>query len=77
MTLDLFSVIEITHYQEVFSFHSDHSPCHGLEETLSCYRKIAQNAKLDGWFFVPLFESLHIIDWNLLSVTKLMNSFLV
>ena len=57
MTLDLFSVIEITHDQEVFSFHSDHSPCHGLEETLSCYRKIVQNAKLAGWFSVPLFES--------------------
>ena len=57
MTLDLFSVIEITRDREVFSFHSDHSPCHGLEETLSCYRKIAQNAKLAGWFSVPLFES--------------------
>ncbi|KAL0009580.1 hypothetical protein SO802_011082 [Lithocarpus litseifolius] len=39
---------EITHDQEVFSFHINHSPCHGLEETLSCYRKIAQNAKLAG-----------------------------
>ncbi|XP_030962813.1 E3 ubiquitin-protein ligase RGLG4-like [Quercus lobata] len=39
---------EITHDEEVFSFHSDHSPCNGLEETLSCYRKIAQNAKLAG-----------------------------
>ena len=57
LPLDLFSVIEITHDQEVFSFHSDHSPCHGLEATLSCYRKIARNAKLAGWFFDPLFES--------------------
>ena len=57
MTLDLFSVIEITHDQEVFSFNSDHSPCHGLEKTLSRYREIAQNAKLAGWFSVPLFES--------------------
>ena len=57
MTLDLFSVIEITHDQEVFSFHSDHSPCNGLEKTLSRYREIAQNAKLAGWFSVPLFES--------------------
>ena len=77
MTLDLFSVIGITRDQEVFSFHSDHSPCNGLEETLSCYRKIAQNAKLAGRFSVPLFESEHFINWNFLSVTKHMNSFLV
>ena len=55
--LDLFSIIEITPDQEVFSFHGDHSPCHGLEAALSCYRKIARNAKLAGWFFYPLFES--------------------
>ncbi|KAL0353363.1 UNVERIFIED_CONTAM: E3 ubiquitin-protein ligase RGLG4 [Sesamum angustifolium] len=29
-----------THDQEVFSFHSDHSPCHGFEEVLACYRRI-------------------------------------
>ena len=57
MSLDLFSVIELTHDQEVFSFNSDHSPCHGLEKTLYRYREIAQNAKLAGWFSVPLFES--------------------
>ena len=59
MTLDLFSVIEITHDQKVFNFHSDHSPCPGLEETLSCYRKRAQNTNLAGWFSVPLVESQH------------------
>ncbi|XP_030964945.1 E3 ubiquitin-protein ligase RGLG4-like [Quercus lobata] len=39
---------ETTHDQEVFSFHSDHSPCHGLKAALSCYRKITRNAKLAG-----------------------------
>ncbi|RZB91235.1 E3 ubiquitin-protein ligase RGLG4 [Glycine soja] len=29
-----------THDQEVFSFHSDHSPCHGFKEVLACYQKI-------------------------------------
>ncbi|KAK7835817.1 e3 ubiquitin-protein ligase rglg4 [Quercus suber] len=49
---------EITHDQEVFSFHSDHSPCHCLDETLSCYRKIAQNAKLAGpTSFAPVIEA--------------------
>ncbi|KAK4595094.1 hypothetical protein RGQ29_018737 [Quercus rubra] len=49
---------EITHDQEVFSLHSDHSPCHGLEETLSCYRKIAQNAKLAGpTSYAPVIEA--------------------
>ncbi|XP_075644353.1 E3 ubiquitin-protein ligase RGLG4-like [Castanea sativa] len=49
---------EITHDQEVFSFHSEHSPCHCLEETLSCYRKIAQNAKLAGpTSYAPVIEA--------------------
>lgn len=37
-----------THDQEVFSFHSDHSPCHGFEEVLDCYRRVAPNIKLSG-----------------------------
>lgn len=37
-----------THDQEVFSFHSDHSPCHGFEEVLACYKKIVPNLRLSG-----------------------------
>ncbi|XP_059318314.1 E3 ubiquitin-protein ligase RGLG4 isoform X3 [Lycium ferocissimum] len=37
-----------THDQDVFSFHSDHSPCHGFEEVLACYRKIVPNLQLSG-----------------------------
>ncbi|QCE04145.1 Copine [Vigna unguiculata] len=39
-----------THDQEVFSFHSDHSPCHGFEEVLACYQKIVPNLKLSGHY---------------------------
>ena len=56
-SLDLFSVIATTHDQEVFSFHSDHTPCHGFEEVLSCYKKIVPSLRLAGWFYLPLFES--------------------
>ncbi|KAH0451502.1 hypothetical protein IEQ34_018801 [Dendrobium chrysotoxum] len=38
-----------THDREVFSFHGDHSPCHGFEEVLECYRKIVPNLKLSGY----------------------------
>ncbi|KAH8501236.1 hypothetical protein H0E87_016164 [Populus deltoides] len=37
-----------TRDQEVFSFHSDHSPCHGFEEVLACYKKIVPNLRLSG-----------------------------
>uniref|UniRef100_A0A2P2K762 RING-type domain-containing protein n=1 Tax=Rhizophora mucronata TaxID=61149 RepID=A0A2P2K762_RHIMU len=37
-----------THDQEVFSFHSDHSPCHGFEEVLACYKNVAPNLRLSG-----------------------------
>ncbi|KAK1554272.1 hypothetical protein Q3G72_009970 [Acer saccharum] len=37
-----------THDQEVFSFHSDHTPCNGFEEVLACYRSIVPNLKLSG-----------------------------
>lgn len=50
----ILSFTATTHDQEVFSFHSDHSPCHGFEEVLACYKKIAPNLRLSGWFLVPL-----------------------
>ncbi|KAM7526928.1 hypothetical protein LguiA_016830 [Lonicera macranthoides] len=37
-----------THDQEVFSFHSDHSPCNGFEEVLACYRKLVPKLQLSG-----------------------------
>ncbi|KAK6124553.1 hypothetical protein DH2020_041701 [Rehmannia glutinosa] len=37
-----------THDQEVFSFHNDHSPCHGFEEVLACYKRIVPNLRLSG-----------------------------
>ncbi|KAA8523388.1 hypothetical protein F0562_009811 [Nyssa sinensis] len=37
-----------THDQEVFSFHSDHSPCHGFEEVLACYKKVVSCLQLSG-----------------------------
>ncbi|XP_057949911.1 E3 ubiquitin-protein ligase RGLG4 [Malania oleifera] len=37
-----------THDQEVFSFHTDHSLCHGFEEVLACYKKIVPNLQLSG-----------------------------
>lgn len=40
-----------THDQEVFSFHDDHTPCHGFEEVLACYRNIVPNLRLAGWHF--------------------------
>ncbi|TXG71393.1 hypothetical protein EZV62_006328 [Acer yangbiense] len=37
-----------TYDQEVFSFHSDQTPCNGFEEVLACYRNIVPNLKLSG-----------------------------
>ncbi|KAK8698350.1 hypothetical protein V6N13_114474 [Hibiscus sabdariffa] len=37
-----------THDSEVFSFHTDHSSCHGFEEVLDCYKKIVPNLRLSG-----------------------------
>ncbi|XWS10532.1 hypothetical protein CRYUN_Cryun38cG0003400 [Craigia yunnanensis] len=37
-----------THDTEVFSFHNDHSSCHGFEEVLACYKKIVPNLRLAG-----------------------------
>ncbi|KAL5746659.1 hypothetical protein ACOSP7_027805 [Xanthoceras sorbifolium] len=37
-----------TRDQEVFSFHSDHTPCNGFEEVLACYRNIVPNLRLAG-----------------------------
>ncbi|XP_038972602.1 E3 ubiquitin-protein ligase RGLG4-like isoform X3 [Phoenix dactylifera] len=47
-----------THDQEVFSFHTDHSPCHGFEEVLDCYRKIVPLLRLAGpTSFAPIVEA--------------------
>ncbi|KFK42342.1 hypothetical protein AALP_AA2G243800 [Arabis alpina] len=47
-----------THDEEVFSFHSDHSPCHGFEEVLACYRRIAPNLRLSGpTSYAPLIDA--------------------
>ncbi|XP_062093067.1 E3 ubiquitin-protein ligase RGLG4 [Humulus lupulus] len=55
-----------THDQEVFSFHSDHSPCHGFEEVLSCYRKIVPNLRLSGpTSYAPVVEAaIDIVEKN-------------
>ncbi|GKV37859.1 hypothetical protein SLEP1_g45831 [Rubroshorea leprosula] len=37
-----------THDQKVFSFHNDHSPCHGFEEVLACYKDVVPNLGLSG-----------------------------
>ncbi|XP_068319890.1 E3 ubiquitin-protein ligase RGLG4-like [Pyrus communis] len=37
-----------THDEGVFSFHTDHSPCHGFEEVLACYKRIVPNLQLSG-----------------------------
>ncbi|XP_061358471.1 E3 ubiquitin-protein ligase RGLG4-like [Gastrolobium bilobum] len=47
-----------THDHEVFSFHSDHSSCHGFEEVLSCYQKIVPNLRLSGpTSYAPVIEA--------------------
>ncbi|KAJ0974165.1 hypothetical protein J5N97_016130 [Dioscorea zingiberensis] len=47
-----------THDTEVFSFHNDHSPCHGFEEVLACYRRIVPNLTLSGpTSFAPIVEA--------------------
>ncbi|XP_024632828.2 E3 ubiquitin-protein ligase RGLG4 [Medicago truncatula] len=47
-----------THDQEVFSFHSDHSPCHGFDEVLACYKRIVPNLKLSGpTSYAPVIEA--------------------
>ncbi|KAJ1381821.1 Zinc finger, RING-type [Sesbania bispinosa] len=55
-----------THDQEVFSFHSDHTPCHGFEEVLACYQKIVPNLKLSGpTSFAPVIEdAIDIVEKN-------------
>ncbi|WOL18824.1 hypothetical protein Cni_G27621 [Canna indica] len=48
----------LTHDTEVFSFHTDHSPCHGFEEVLACYRKIVPHLRLAGpTSFAPIVET--------------------
>ncbi|XP_057730161.1 E3 ubiquitin-protein ligase RGLG4-like isoform X2 [Arachis stenosperma] len=55
-----------THDQEVFSFHSDHTPCHGFEEVLACYQKIVPNLKLSGpTSYAPVIEAaIDIVEKN-------------
>ncbi|XP_054791322.1 E3 ubiquitin-protein ligase RGLG4-like isoform X1 [Prosopis cineraria] len=55
-----------THDQEVFSFHSDHSSCHGFEEVLACYQKIVPNLKLSGpTSYGPVIEAaIDIVEKN-------------
>ncbi|MED6223963.1 E3 ubiquitin-protein ligase rglg4 [Stylosanthes scabra] len=55
-----------THDQEVFSFHSDHTPCHGFEEVLACYQKIVPNLKLSGpTSYAPAIEAaIDIVEKN-------------
>ncbi|TKY49460.1 E3 ubiquitin-protein ligase RGLG2 [Spatholobus suberectus] len=55
-----------THDQEVFSFHSDHSSCHGFEEVLACYQKIVPNLKLSGpTSYAPVIEAaIDIVEKN-------------
>ncbi|CAL9124827.1 unnamed protein product [Musa acuminata var. zebrina] len=44
--------------QGVFSFRSDHSPCHGFDEVLRCYREIVPHLKLSGpTSFAPIVET--------------------
>ncbi|KAJ6720707.1 COPINE FAMILY PROTEIN 1 [Salix viminalis] len=53
-----------THDQDVFSFHSDHSSCHGFEEVLACYKKIVPNLRLSGpTSYGPVIEAaIDIVD---------------
>ncbi|KAK7405777.1 hypothetical protein VNO78_07386 [Psophocarpus tetragonolobus] len=47
-----------THDREVFSFHDDHSSCHGFEEVLACYQKIVPNLRLSGpTSYAPVIEA--------------------
>ncbi|PIA37648.1 hypothetical protein AQUCO_03000299v1 [Aquilegia coerulea] len=47
-----------THDQMVFSFHTDHTPCHGFEEVLACYRSIVPSLRLAGpTSFGPIVEA--------------------
>ncbi|AAD30238.1 Similar to gi/3844599 F31D5.2 gene product from Caenorhabditis elegans cosmid gb/U28941 and contains PF/00097 Zinc (Ring) finger C3HC4 domain. ESTs gb/F19963 and gb/T42582 come from this gene [Arabidopsis thaliana] len=55
-----------THDEEVFGFHSDNSPCHGFEEVLACYKRIAPNLRLSGpTSYGPLIDAaVDIVEKN-------------
>ncbi|XP_009104534.1 E3 ubiquitin-protein ligase RGLG4 [Brassica rapa] len=55
-----------THDEEVFSFHSDNSPCHGFEEVLACYKRITSNLILSGpTSYGPLIDAaVDIVEEN-------------
>ncbi|PON69474.1 Copine [Trema orientale] len=42
-----------THDKHVFSFYSDHRPCHGFEEVLRRYREIVPHLSLSGFGEFP------------------------
>ncbi|XP_077253462.1 Ca(2)-dependent phospholipid-binding protein (Copine) family isoform X2 [Tasmannia lanceolata] len=47
-----------THDEAVFSFHNDHTPCHGFEEVLACYQRIVPKLRLSGpTSFAPIVEA--------------------
>jgi hypothetical protein len=53
-----------THDYNVFSFHTDNSPCHGFEEVLACYRNVVPHLRLSGpTSFAPIVEAaVDIVD---------------
>ncbi|KAK4285616.1 hypothetical protein QN277_002291 [Acacia crassicarpa] len=55
-----------THDQEVFSFHGDHSSCHGFEEVLACYQNVVPHLKLSGpTSYGPVIEAaIDIVEKN-------------
>ncbi|CAH8349009.1 unnamed protein product [Eruca vesicaria subsp. sativa] len=63
---NLISLRATTHDEEVFSFHSDNSPCQGFEDVLSCYRRITPNLLLSGpTSHVPLIDAeVDIVEKN-------------
>ncbi|CAN4095945.1 unnamed protein product [Withania somnifera] len=68
-----------THDQDVFSFHSDHSPCYGFEEVLACYKKIVPNLQLSGpTSYEPIIDAaVDIVErtrWTIPCVTRSVNT---
>ena len=51
--LSNFSPVASTHDKHVFSFYSDHRPCHGFEEVLRRYREIVPHLNLSGFGELP------------------------
>lgn len=53
-----------THDHSVFSFYSDHHPCHGFEEALARYREIVPHLNLSGpTSFAPVIRAaIHVVE---------------